>query len=83
MTGPRYETSDIALASFVLSQGATLLGYCRPSPRRAVFRFRADERLHELLRLYWSRAPVAAIPVELYRSLHRLKSLVRSPSEPC
>ena len=51
MTDPAYETSDVDLASFILSQRAMLLGYNRPSPRRAVFRFRADERLHELLRL--------------------------------
>ena len=44
MTSSQYETSNVYLASFLLCQGGTLLGYERVSPRRTLFRFRSDEK---------------------------------------
>jgi hypothetical protein len=77
MTSVPYGTSNVYLASFLLCQGAVLLGFERPSRRRFVYRFSADEKLHELLRLYWSATPINLVPDALFGSLRRLKSLVR------
>jgi hypothetical protein len=72
-----YETFDIYLASYLLSQRAILEGHERVGPRRTVFRFASDEKLHELLRLYWRRLPIPVIPADLFAALRRLKSLIR------
>jgi hypothetical protein len=72
-----YGTSNVYLASFLLCQGADFLGFERPSRRRFVYHFSADEKLHELLRLYWSATPISLVPDALFGSLRRLKSLVR------
>ena len=77
MTSVPYGTSNVYLASFLLCQRAVLLGFERPSRRRFVYRFSADEKLHELLRLYWSVTPIMLVPDALFGSLRRLKSLVR------
>lgn len=77
MPASLYETSDVYLASFLLCQGATLHSYEHASPRRVVFRFATDEHFHALLRLYWSNAPVTIVPLALFTSLRRLKSLSR------
>jgi hypothetical protein len=77
MTSAPYGTSNVYLASFLLCQGAVLLGFERPSRRRFVYRFSADEKLHDLLRLYWSVTPIMLVPDALFGSLRRLKSLVR------
>lgn len=72
-----HETSNVYLASFLLSQGCTLLGFSRPSYRRIVFRFTAEPKLHEALRVYWSAKPAAVVPAALFGELRRLKSTVR------
>ena len=72
-----YETFDIYLASYLLSQRATLQSYERVGTRRTVFRFASDEKLHELLRLYWRRLPMPVIPADLFAALRRIKSLIR------
>jgi hypothetical protein len=77
MTPSPYETFDIYLASYLLSRGAILEGHERVGKRRTVFRFTSDETLHELLRLYWRRLPMPAIPADLFAALRRLKSLIR------
>jgi hypothetical protein len=77
MTSVPYGTSNVYLASFLLCQGADFLGFERPSRRRFVYRFGADEKLHELLRLYWSVTPINLVPAVLFDSLRRLKSHVR------
>ena len=56
MTTPHYVTHDTYLSAFVLNQGASLAGHRRIGPKKVEFRFLADRRLHELLRLYWSEA---------------------------
>lgn len=76
-----YETSNIYLASFLRTQGATLLGFERVGKRRIVFRFAADEKLHDLVRWYWSATPAPVVPLALFGSLRRLKSLVRRRPE--
>ncbi len=78
MPTPRYETSDLPLAAFVLSQGVPLAACIRASARRFVFQFPADEQLHRFLRLYWHRVPLEVIPAELYAALSDLKSLIRA-----
>jgi hypothetical protein len=83
MSPSHYETSNVYLASFLLSQGATLTGHERVSPRRTMFRFRSDEALHELLRLYWRSDPLPVVPMRLFGSLQKLKSLIRKrPAAP-
>src|SRR4051812_37723216 len=83
MPPSHYETSDVYLASFLLCKGATLLGYRRPSLRRVVFRFHADEELHWWLHLYQGNAPLAIVPRALFGSLRGLKSHIRRrPTRP-
>jgi hypothetical protein len=77
MTPSLYETSNVYLASFLYSQGITLDGFTRPSARRVVYRFLADETLHELLRLYWGNFPLPIVPTSLFDALQNLKRLVR------
>lgn len=74
MTDARHTTHDPYLASFVLSEGAVLLGCRRVGPKTVAFTFVADARLHDLLRLYWSGAPTAVVPARLFGALRRLKS---------
>src|SRR5437870_9609206 len=77
MTDSRYETSNVHLASFLFSQGAILIGHERVSPRRTVFSFRSDEKLHDLLRRYWRNEPMPIIAVQLFSALQQLKSRIR------
>lgn len=74
MTQPLYACPDFYLASFLLYQGAVLVGCTRLGPKRVEFRFVADERLHQLLRAYWSRRPVHLVAAELFDAHRRLKS---------
>lgn len=73
MDTPLYRTNDPYLAAFLVSEGAPLAGRTRLGPKRVEFRFEADERLHHLLRLYWSGQPLFLVPSGLFRSLRRLK----------
>jgi hypothetical protein len=77
MTASTYETSNVYLASFLFRQGATLDGFTRPSARRVVYRFLADEKLHELLRLYWGNFPLPIVAASLFAAVQQLKKLVR------
>lgn len=77
-----HETSDVYLAAYLLSQGATFTGCRRVGRRRNVFSFVADEKLHELLRLYWRNMPIALVPAQVFGCLRRLKSISRLPSKP-
>lgn len=74
MTVPHHTTHDPYLASFVVSEGATLAGCMRLGPKKVEFRFVADRRLHELLRLYWSGVPLLVVPCRLFAVLRTLKS---------
>jgi hypothetical protein len=78
MNPSHYETSDKYLGSFLLSQGAALGGYARVSKRRVLFRFVANEHLHELLRLYRNLTPVTLVPLQFVAALRCLKRLARS-----
>jgi hypothetical protein len=82
MSRSHYETSNVYLAAFLLCQGAVLTGYERVSPRRTLFQFRSDEKLHELLRLYWRNDPQPVVSAQLFASLQRLKSLIRKRPAP-
>src|SRR5947209_4474356 len=81
MITPHHKTNDPYLASFLVNQGAILVGSTRLGPKKVEFRFIADQRLHALLRLYWSEVPVFLIPSSLFAELTRLKSrsLTRRP----
>jgi hypothetical protein len=72
-----YETSDVYLASYLLCQGASLVGTERVGPRRTVFRFASDEYLHSLLRVYWSNDRILVPPTHLFHALRKLKSRIR------
>jgi hypothetical protein len=74
MTVAQYTTTDPYLSSFLLSQGAVLLGCTRLGPKRVEFRFAADRRLHELLYLYRNQKPTLVVPAHLFGALRRLKS---------
>lgn len=76
-----YETSNIYLASFLRNQGARLLRFERVGKRRIHFYFAADEKLHDLVRWYWSGTPAPIVPLALFGSLRRLKCLVRNRPE--
>ena len=77
MSPSEYETSNIYLASFLRCQGMTFLGFKRASERRVLFRFASEPKLHVLLRLYWSGAPVELVPFGLFGALRNFKRLVR------
>jgi len=74
MSSPIYATQDPYLASFLLSQGAVLVGHTRLAPKRVEFRFLTSEGLHQLLRLYWSRRHILVVPAELFDALRKFKS---------
>ena len=74
MIAPHHRTTDTALASFLLSQGAVLASGQRLTPKKVEFRFVADRRLHGLLRLYWSKEPVLLVPSRLMEAHRCLKS---------
>ena len=73
----RFESSDIYLSSYLLSQGARLQGVERDK-ERMTFLIVREEGLDELLKAYWSNEPVTVIPAQLYASLKFLKSLLYS-----
>lgn len=77
MTTSLHETSDIYLACFLLSQGATFDHCERVGLRRNKFYFLADDTLHRLLRLYWMNTPMTLVPNQLFAALRQLKSLSR------
>ncbi len=80
-----YRTNDPYLASFLLNEGAELLGCTRLGPKRMQFRFTADRMLHQLLRLYWSGAATSVAPGRLFAALRQLKrrpSREPKPSKP-
>lgn len=77
MTTSLYVTSDPYLGSFLLSQDAKLVSYEHVGPRRVVFRFLADLRMHGLLRVYWGNTPVPIVPAQLFASLREIKHHVR------
>lgn len=83
MTAPLYQTTDIALAAFLLSRGHAPVSWKRLTPKKVLFRFAASEALHHLLRLYWGGQPVLAVPARLFAALRMLKSraLVRAGGE--
>lgn len=81
MTSSQYETSNVYLASYLLCRGATLTGYKHVSLRRVQFFFVSDEKLHELLRLYWGNVPFPLTSTSLFDSLRGLKSMVRRKPE--
>ena len=74
MLASHHKTTDTYLASFLLSQGAPLADCRRLGPKRVEFCFVADERLHGLIRLYWSGEPVLLVPAKLLGALRQLKS---------
>lgn len=82
MNPSHHETPDIYLAAYLLSQGATFVSCRRVGLRRNIFSFVADEKLHELLRLYWRQQPMSLVPALLFSSLRRLKSISRLRPEP-
>jgi hypothetical protein len=81
MTDHHYETSDFYLASYLHYSGCSLTDHLRVSPRRVVFRFVSDEKLHEVLRVYWRNQPVPVVPLQLFASFRRLKSITRAKPE--
>jgi hypothetical protein len=72
-----YETPDVYIAAFLLSQGAKFISVTRVGRRRNIFRFESSEMLHELLRLYWRQDPYRLAPAQLFAALRRLKSVSR------
>lgn len=75
MTPPLYRTNDIYLASFLVSRGIDLEGCTRLRPKKTEYLFVADERLHELLQLYWGETLLPAVPKQLLKTLHQLRCL--------
>jgi hypothetical protein len=74
MQVPIHRINDPYLASFVLSQGAAFAGCTRLGPKKMEFRFVAEERLHALLRFYWSGEAMLLVPSKLHDALKTLKS---------
>ena len=74
MSAPLHTITDPYLASFLTSQKAALAGCKRIGPKQVEFRFVADRRLHDLLRLYWSDEPIVLVPSRLMDALRTLKS---------
>ncbi len=73
MSAPHYTTNDPYLASFLLSERAVLAGFRRIAPKTVEFRFLADRRLHELIRLYWSDEPAFVVPRKHFDALRWFK----------
>lgn len=80
MPEPLYRTTDIYLACFLLHCEAVLVGCRRLRPKKSEFQFAADQRLHQLLRLYWSGLPTPVVPSRLLGTLKYLKR--RALAEP-
>ena len=75
MTAPLHATTDPLLAGYLDAQGAALDHCQRLGPKKVAYRFVADERLHGLLRLYWSGQPVPMVPGRFAESLRKLKRM--------
>lgn len=71
---PTYVTTDLYLSAFLCHKGAIMEGLRRLGPKRVEFRFAADERLHHLLRLYWSGSLTPVVPWEMFMSMRTLKN---------
>ena len=74
----RFESSDIYLSAYLVSQGAKLEGVERDKDNRMVFLIGREDNLDSLLRDYWSNEPVTVIPSQLFAGLKFLKSLLYS-----
>ena len=74
MSVPQHITTDPYLASFLTSQKAQLAGCKRVGPKKVEFRFVAERRLHDLLRLYWSNEPVLCVPARIMDAMRTIKS---------
>lgn len=79
MSAPtQYDSTDIYVTAFLISQGAELEGTERSQDGRVHFILRRVDGMDELLQAYWSNKPVAVIPSQLYGSLKFLKSVIHS-----
>lgn len=74
----RFESSDIYLSAYLLSQGATLEGVRRGADNKVTFLLQRESAFSDLLTAYWSNEPVSVVPAQLYASLKFLKSLLYS-----
>jgi hypothetical protein len=77
MSHPTFETPDVQLAAFLRCLDAAFLGVARPSRRRYLYRFAADARLHQLVRLFRSNMPVPLVPAGLFLALEQIKRASR------
>ncbi|MFC1874097.1 DUF5659 domain-containing protein [Chloroflexota bacterium] len=68
-----YETSDIALASYLLASGIPLLSLNRNNPRRAIFVFESPPP--ELVST-WQQGTATVNALAYYNSYQSLKSMV-------
>ncbi len=77
-TATHYDSTDIYVTAFLVSQGAELNGTERSPDGRVHFLLRRVEGMDELLQAYWSNKPVPVVPSQLYGSLKFLKSVIHS-----
>ena len=73
-----FESADLYLCAFLVSQGARLDGTTRDPRERVFFSLRREEGMDELLQQYWSNQPLLLTPSQLFSALKHLKSLIHS-----
>jgi hypothetical protein len=75
MTAVLHTVTDPLLAGYLDANGVVLDHCQRLGPKKVAYRFITGERLHGLLRLYWSGQPVPMVPGKFAESLRKLKRM--------
>ncbi len=73
-----YKTSDLSIASYLLSTGKSTLTGTEKEGRDVIFLFTPQEKAEELVRLYWADQAPTIQPRQLFQSLRSLKDLIFS-----
>lgn len=70
-----YLSSDIKIASYLLSKGISLIGVDRPHAKKVIFIFEDSDKIKQLIQDYFSdKASVS--PRLLFQSFDNLKSII-------
>lgn len=72
-----FETTDLHLASVLLSLGYTLDCIDKREPHKAIFLFLRDDKLDEIIQSFWARA-LKIEPLSLLTSLKLIKNRLYS-----
>lgn len=70
-----FSTSDIKIASYLLSKGVSLIGVERPQVKKVIFVFEKSTQIAQLIQDYFSDRAVVS-PRLLFQSFDNLKSII-------